>query len=139
MVDRRVRMEMLGEAVAHPIRDREDPEQGEWIYMHKLWCVQNFSKWTEYFMKSCGIENPRAKRNKYPSISICFEANESFAFDENKLPDDISSRDMLMIMEGQTQLLSNATIEAGSNILKNLSKSIVRRPQLSCESLICLH
>ena len=58
----------------------EDPEQGEWIYMHKLWCVQNFSKWTEYFMKSCGIENPRAKRNKYPKDQrLLYESSEKYA------------------------------------------------------------
>ena len=46
----------------------EDPEQGEWIYM---WCVQNFSKWTEYFMKSCGIENPRARTNIQRISTFC--------------------------------------------------------------------
>ena len=48
--------------------------------MHKLWCVQNFSKWTEYFMKSCGIENPRAKRNKYPKDQrLLYESSEKYA------------------------------------------------------------
>ena len=39
--------------------------------MHKLWCVQNFSKWTEYFMKSCGIENPRARTNIQRISTFC--------------------------------------------------------------------
>ena len=73
---------------------------------------------------SIKIQNFRtAEENPYPDISLCFTANSSTFFNESSLPYNISSQDMLRIMQGKTDMLEKETIHYGSRILKTLSKA----------------
>ena len=62
-----------------------------------------------------------AELNNYPDISICFWIGENHAFNESKLPHNISSQNMARILEGRTEDLKNITIEEASEILLELA------------------
>ena len=62
-----------------------------------------------------------AEMNNYPDISICFWIGENHAFNESKLPHNISSQNMARILEGRTEDLKNITTEEASEILLELA------------------
>ena len=59
--------------------------------------------------------------NNYPAISICFKIDENHVFDESKLPKNVSSQDMVRLVEGDPTWLQDITSDLGSKILSNLS------------------